>query len=156
MTHKRPLCLYDEGSKLVRLDQGFAVCKAYEHWIGAGSHVSYREELSTQIRSNTEGILGQIGEGATPSSLLAHLLLSQVVMQWNAIVGFIDMFYLDLVAKCKFDPAKMWKLVVVCVTAILFQATQPFRSKVIICEDSTKLAQKAAFMWATGVFACTN
>jgi hypothetical protein len=63
-------------------------------------------------------------------------------------VGFIDMFYLDLVAKCKFDEAKAWKLVAVYVAAI-FKATQPFRSKVILLEDSTKLTQKAAFMWAT-------
>jgi hypothetical protein len=46
MTHKRPLCLYREGSKLVRLNQGFAMCKTYEHWIGTNSHVLYREELS--------------------------------------------------------------------------------------------------------------
>jgi hypothetical protein len=40
MTHKRPLCLLGEGSKLARLDQGFAMCKTYEHWIGAGDHAA--------------------------------------------------------------------------------------------------------------------
>ena len=46
MTHKRPMCLY--GFKLACLDQGFYMCKTYEHWIGAGTHVSYQEELSTR------------------------------------------------------------------------------------------------------------
>jgi hypothetical protein len=68
-------------------------------------------------------------------------------MQWNAIVGFIDMFYLELVAKAKFDPGKAWKLVARCVAAI-FEAAQPFRAKVILLENSTKIDQKAAFMWA--------
>jgi hypothetical protein len=148
MTHKRPLCLFGEGSELARLDQGFAMCKTYDHWIGGGTHVSYRAELSTQIRIYTEGILGQIGVAHTPAHHLAHVLLNQVGMQWNAIVGFIDSFYLDLVAKCKFDSTKAWKLVARCVAAI-FEATQVYRSKVILLEDSTNLTQKAAFMWAT-------
>jgi hypothetical protein len=148
MTHKRPLCLYGEGLQLARLDQGVAMCKTYEHWIGGGSHVSYRAELSAQIRVYTDGILGRIGTPHSPAHHLAHVLLSQVTMQWNSIVGFIDMLYLDLVAKCKFDSVKAWKLVAVCVAAI-FEATQPFRSKVILLEDSTSRAQKASFMWAT-------
>jgi hypothetical protein len=148
MTHKRPLCLYGDGLQLARLDQGFAMCKTYEHWIGGGSHVSYRAELSGQIRVYTDGILGQIGTPHSPAHHLAHVLLSQVTRQWNSIVGFIDMFYLDLVAKCKFDSVKAWKLVAVCVAAI-FEAIQPFRSKVILLEDSTNRAQKASFMWAT-------
>jgi hypothetical protein len=57
------------------------------------------------------------------------------------------MFYLELVAKCKFDSTKAWKLVDVCVAAI-FEAAQPFRAKVILLEDSTKVNQKASFMWA--------
>ena len=57
MTHKRPLCLYEEGSKLARLDQGFAMCKTYEQWIGAGDHVCYRDELTTQIQNYTDGIM---------------------------------------------------------------------------------------------------
>jgi hypothetical protein len=150
MTHKRPLCLYGEGTPphLARMDQGFAMCDTYEHWIGAGSHVSYRAELSNQLRIYTEGVLGQIGVAKTPAHQLAQVLLNEVGMQWNAIVGFIDMFYLDLVAKCKFDAIKAWTLVAVCVAAI-FEATQPFRSKVTLLEDSTKRDQKAAFMWAT-------
>jgi hypothetical protein len=35
-----------------------------------------------------------------------------------------------------------------CVAAI-FEATQLYRSKVILLEDSTNLTKKAAFMWAT-------
>jgi hypothetical protein len=148
MTHKRPLCLFGDGSQLARLDQGFAMCKTYEHWIGGGEHVSYRTELSTQVRVYTDGVIGQIGNGQTPAHLLAHVLLNQVGMQWNALIGFIDTFYLDLVAKCKFDSGKAWKLVARCVAAV-FEATQIYRSKVILLEDSTKLGQKASFMWAT-------
>ena len=148
MTHKRPLCLYGEGSKLARLDQGFAMCKTYEQWIGAGDHVCYRDELTTQIQNYTDGIMGQIGDADTPAALLAHYLLSLNIMQWTSIAGFMDMFYLDLVAKCKFESGKAWKLVAVCVAAI-FKATQPYRTKVVLLEDSTKLSQKAAFMWAT-------
>jgi hypothetical protein len=148
MTHKRPLCLFGDGSQLARLDQGFAMCKTYEHWIGGGEHVSHRTELSAQVRVHTDGAIGQIGNGQTPAHLLAHVLLNQVGMQWNALVGFIDTFYLDLVAKCKFDSGKAWKLVARCVAAV-FEATQMHRSKVILLEDSTKLGQKAAFMWAT-------
>jgi hypothetical protein len=148
MTHKRPLCLYGEGSQLARLDQGFAMCKTYKHWIGGGSHVSYQAELSSQIRIYTEGIVGQIGTTQTPAHHLAHVLLNEVGMQWNSIVGFIDMFYLDLVAKCKFDTTKAWKLVAVCVAAI-FEAIESFRSKAILLEDSTTRVQKAAFMWTT-------
>jgi hypothetical protein len=118
MTHKHPLCLFGEGSELARLDQGFAMCKTYDHWIGGGAHVSYRVELSNQIRIYTDGVLGQIGVAHTPAHHLAHVLLNQVGMQWNAIVGFIDSFYLDLVAKCKFDSSKAWKLVARCVAAI--------------------------------------
>ena len=81
MTHKRPLCLYGDGFKLARLDQGFSMCKTYKHWIGAGSHVSYREELSSMIRNYANGILSQIGTETTPSSLMAQLLLTQVAMQ---------------------------------------------------------------------------
>jgi hypothetical protein len=92
--------------------------------------------------------MGQIGNAVTPAALLAYLLLSLNVMQWTAIAGFMDMFYLDLVAKCKFESGKAWKLVAVCVTAI-FKAAQPFWTKVIHLEDSTNLPQKAAFMWAT-------
>ena len=69
-------------------------------------------------------------------------------MQWSSIAGFMDMFYLDLVAKCKFESGKAWKLVAVCVASI-FKATQPDRTKVVLLEDSTKLAQKAACMLAT-------
>jgi hypothetical protein len=32
--------------------------------------------------------------------------------------------------------------------AAIFEAAQPFRAKVILLEDSTKVTQKAAFMWA--------
>jgi hypothetical protein len=91
--------------------------------------------------------LGQIGPPSTPAHYLAQVLLNQVGMQWNAIIGFVDMFYLELVAKCKFDATKAWKLVAVCVAAI-FEATQPFRAKVILLEDSTKVHEKAVFMWA--------
>jgi hypothetical protein len=123
------------------------MCKTYEQWIGGGSQVFYRRELSSQVLIYTEGVLGQIGEPTTPAHYLAQVLLTKVGMQWNAVVGFIDMFYLELVAKAKFDPIKAWKLVAKCVAAI-FEATQPFRSKVILLEDSTKIEQKAAFMWA--------
>jgi hypothetical protein len=118
------------------------------HWIGGSEHVSCRAELSTQVRVHTDGVIGQIGDGQTLAHLLAHVSLNQVGMQWNALIGFIDTFYLDLVAKCKFDSGKAWKLVARCVAAV-FEATQMHRSKVILLEDSTKLGQKAAFMWAT-------
>jgi hypothetical protein len=147
MSHKRPLCLYGEGSKLARLDEGFAMCKTYDQWIGSGNQESYRQELSTQILVYTNGILGQIGAPSTPAHHLAQVLLNQVGMQWNAVIGFIDMFYLELVAKAKFDSGKAWKLVAVCVAAI-FEAAQPYRAKVILLEDSTRVDQKAAFMWA--------
>jgi hypothetical protein len=80
MTHKRPLCLFGEGNQLARLDQGFAMCKTYDHWIGGSEHVSYRTELSTQVRVYTDGIIGQIGHGQTPAHHLAHVLLNQVGM----------------------------------------------------------------------------
>jgi hypothetical protein len=147
MSHKRPLCLCGDGSKLAHLDAGFAMCKTYEQWIGGGIQVSYRAELGSQLLVCTDGILGQIGVPSTPAHYLAQVMLTQVGMQWNAVVGFIDMFYLERVAKCKFDSAKAWKLVAVCVAAI-FEAAQPFRAKVILLEDSTKVNQKAAFMWA--------
>jgi hypothetical protein len=38
-------------------------------------------------------------------------------MQWNAIVGFIDMFYL-VGCEGKIRPGKAWKLVARCVAAI--------------------------------------
>jgi hypothetical protein len=66
MTQKGPLCLFGEGSELARLDQGFSMCKTYDHWIGSGAHVSYRAELSNPIRIYTEGVLGQIGVAHTP------------------------------------------------------------------------------------------
>jgi hypothetical protein len=47
MSHKYPLCLYGEGTRLARLDAGFAMCKTYEQWIGGGNQVSYRAELSS-------------------------------------------------------------------------------------------------------------
>jgi hypothetical protein len=144
MSHKRPLCLYGEGSKLARLDEGFAMCKTYDQWIGGRNQVSYRQDLSTQILVYTDGIIGQIGPPLTPAHNLA---LTKVGMQWNVVVGFIDMFYLELVAKAKFDSVKAWKLVAVCVAAI-FEAAQPYRAKVILLEDSTRVDQKAAFMWA--------
>jgi hypothetical protein len=147
MSHKWPLCLYGEGARLARLDEGFARCKTYDQWIGGGNQVSYRQELSNQLLVYTDGIMGQIGAPTTPAHNLAHVLSNQVMMQWNDIVGFVDMFYLELVAKAKFNPTKAWKLVAGCVAAI-FEATQPFRAKVILLEDSTKLDQKAAFMWA--------
>jgi hypothetical protein len=147
MRHKRPLCLYGDGSRLARLDEGFAMCKTYEQRIGSGNQVSYQQELSNQVLVYTDGVLGQIGAPETPAHHLAQVLLNQVGMQWNAVVGFIDMFYLELAAKAKFDAKKAWKLVAVCVAAI-FEAAQPFRAKVILLEDSTKVNQKAAFMWA--------
>jgi hypothetical protein len=147
MSHKRPLCLYGEGKRLARLDEGFAMCKTYEQWIGSGSQISYQQELSNQIHVYTDGILGQIGTPVNPAHYLAQVLVTKVGMQWNALIGFIDMFYLELVAKAKFDAKKAWKLVAVCVAAA-FEATQPFRAKVILLEDSTKVKQKAAFMWA--------
>jgi hypothetical protein len=147
MSHKRPLCLYGSGEKLAPLDVGFAKCTTYEHWIGGGEKFSYRQELSDQVAVYTDGIMGQIGEPSTPAHHLAQVLLNQVGSQWNSIVGFIDRFYLELVAKAKFNPDKAWKLVARCVASI-FEATQPFRAKVILLENSTKIDQKAAFMWA--------
>jgi hypothetical protein len=82
MSHKHPLCLYGEGSKLARLDEGFAMCKTYDQWIGGGNQVSYRQDLSTQILVYTDGILGQIGPPSTPAHNLAHVLLTKVGMQW--------------------------------------------------------------------------
>jgi hypothetical protein len=112
MSHKHPLCLYGEGTKLTRLDEGFAMCKTYEQWIGGGSQVSYRQELTNQLLVYTDGIIGQIGNPVTPAAhQLAQVLLNKVGMQWNAIVGFIDMIYFELVAKAKFEPGKAWKLV---------------------------------------------
>lgn len=123
------------------------MCMTYDQWIGGGNQVSYLQELSNQLLVYTDGILGQIGACQTPAHHLAQVLLNQVGMQWNAVVGFIDMFYLELVVKANFNPAKAWKLVTVCVAAI-FEAAQPFRAKVILLEDLTKVNQKASFMWA--------
>jgi hypothetical protein len=53
MTHKTPSCLHGDGSRLPRLDQGFAACKTCEQWIGAGDHVCHRNELTAQIQSCT-------------------------------------------------------------------------------------------------------
>jgi hypothetical protein len=103
MSHKRQLCLYGDGSRLACLDKGFVMCKTYEQWIGSGNQVSYRQELSNQILVYTDGILDQIGAREMPAHHLAQVLLNPVGMQWNAVVGFIDMFYLELVAKAKFD-----------------------------------------------------
>ena len=89
MTCKCPLCFYGEGSNLSRLDRGFAMCKTYEHWIGAKTHVSYREELINQICSYTNGILEQIGDGGTHSSLLVHLLLGQAMERYCPLHGHI-------------------------------------------------------------------
>lgn len=123
MSHKRPLCLYGKGTRLTRVGTSFAMCKTYEHWVGGGGQVSYRAELSGQLLVFTDGILGQIGVALTPARHhLAQVLLNQVGIQWNAVVGFIDMLYLELVAKCKFDPVKAWKLVAVCVAA---QSSKP-------------------------------
>jgi hypothetical protein len=116
-------------------------------WIGGGNQVSYQTELSNQLLVYTDGISGQIGAPTTPAHHSAQVLLNQVGMQWNTVVSFIDMFYLELVAKCKFDPTKAWKLVAVCVSAI-FEAAQPYQAKVILFQNSTKVNQKAAFMWA--------
>jgi hypothetical protein len=83
-----------------------------------------------------------------PVHCLAQVLLNQVGMQWNVVlVGFIDMFYLEFVATAKSNPSKAWKLVTICIAAI-FEAAQPFRAKVVLLEDSTKVNQKAVFMWA--------
>jgi hypothetical protein len=82
MSHKRPLCLYGEGAKLARLDEGFAMCKTYDQWIGGGNQVSYRQDLSTQILVYTDGILGQIGPPLTPAHNLAQVLRTKVGMQW--------------------------------------------------------------------------
>jgi hypothetical protein len=141
MSHKCPLCLYGEGSRFSRLDAGFAMCKTYEQWIGMGNRVFYRAELSNQLLVYTDGILGQTGPALTRAHHLAQVLLNQVDMQWNAVVGFVDMFYLELGAKCKFDPAKAWKLVAVCVAAI-FEAAQQFRAKVILLEHNTEMISR--------------
>jgi hypothetical protein len=102
MGHKRSLCLYGEDTRLARLDASFTVYKPYEQWIGGGNQVSYRAELSSQLLVYTDGILKQIG----PSSFKPG---------WNAVVSFFDMFYLKLLAICKFDPAvKIWMLVALC------------------------------------------
>ena len=92
--------------------------------------------------------MGQIRDADAPAALLAHYLLSLNIMQWTSIAGFMDMLYLGLVAKCKFESGKAWKLVAICVASI-FKATQLYCTKVVLLEDSTKLAQKASFMWAT-------
>jgi hypothetical protein len=101
VSHKRPLCLYGEGSRLARLDEGFAMCKTYDQWIGSGNQESYCQELCTQIQVYTNGILGQIGVPLTPAHYLAQVLLTQVGMQWNAVVGFIDMFIDFKIVKAK-------------------------------------------------------
>jgi hypothetical protein len=89
-------------------------------------------ELSSQLQVCTDGILGQIGAPLTPVHHLAQVLLNhQVGMQWNAVVRFINIFNLELVAKCKFDPMKACKLVTVCVAAI-YEATQSFGTKVVL------------------------
>jgi hypothetical protein len=67
------------------------------------------------------------------------VLVNQVGTQWNAIAGFIDIFYLELVAKAKFDAGKAWKRVAWCMAAIF---------EVILLKNSTKIDQKASFMWA--------
>ena len=137
-----------KAPSLHQLDQGFAICKTYEQWIGPGDHVCYQDELTTQIQNYTDGIMGQIGDADSPAALLAHYLLSLNIMEWTSIAGFMDMLYLGLVAKCKFESGKAWKLVAICVASI-FKATQLYCTKVVLLEDSTKLVQKAAFMWAT-------
>lgn len=62
-------------------------------------------------------------------------------------------FYLvDLVAKCKFDLEKAWKLVAVGIT-VIFKAAQPlYQLKVIMLEASTKLPQKTVFSVYVGYF----
>jgi hypothetical protein len=104
MSHKCPLCLYGEGSKPTRLDVGFAMRLTYEQWIGGGNQVSYRTELSNQLLVYTDGILGQIGAPTTPAHHLAQVLLNQVGMQWNAVVGFIDMFYCGVGSEIQVRP----------------------------------------------------
>jgi hypothetical protein len=106
MSHKRPFCLYGEGSPLAGLDESFTMCKTYDQWIGSGKQEVYCQDLSTQILVYTNGILGHIGTPLTPAHHLAQVLLNQVGMEWNAVIGFVDMFYLELVAKAKFDSGK--------------------------------------------------
>jgi hypothetical protein len=68
-------------------------------------------------------------------------------MQWNAIVGFIDMFYLSWLRRQN-STRKSLKLVARCVAAI-FEVSSAFpRQAGSYFEKILLIDQKAAFMWA--------
>jgi hypothetical protein len=111
MTHQKPPSLFRKPTGSLRQHkEGFGACATYMHWIGTG-FTSFKTTLIMQLSDHVEALNGQMNKDLTsPTFQLAVNLLSQVIVQLNQMVGFMEQTQLKLTQVAQFSTKSSWTL----------------------------------------------
>jgi hypothetical protein len=148
MTHQKPPSLFGKPmGSLGQHKEGFGACATYMHWIGTGL-TSFKTTLIMQLSDHVKALNGQMNEEPTsPAFQLAVNLLSQVIVQLNQMVGFVEQTQLKLTQVAQFSTKSSWTLNGRFCGAI-FEAMRPFRSRIALIDDVSTLENKASVIWS--------
>jgi hypothetical protein len=148
MSHQKPPSLFGKPTgSLGQHKEGFGACATYMHWIGTG-FTSFKTTLVMQLSDHVKALNGQLNEN--PTSLpfqLAVNLLSQIIVQLNQMVGFVEQTQLKLTQVAQFSTKSSWTLNGRFCGAI-FEAMRPFRSRIALIDDVSTLENKASVIWS--------
>jgi hypothetical protein len=123
------------------------------HWIGMGL-TSFKTTLIMQLSDLNKARYGQMNEEPTfPDFQLAVNLLSQIIVQLNQMVGFVEQTQLKLTQVAQFSTKACWTLNGRFCGAI-FEAMQPFGYRSALIDDGSTLENKASVIWS--VLQCHN
>jgi hypothetical protein len=148
MTHQNPPLLFGKPTgSLGQHKEGFGAYATYMHWIGTGL-TSFKTTLIMQLSDQVKALNGQMNEKPTsPAFQLAVNLLSQIIVQLNQVVGFVEQTQLKLTQVAQFSTKSSWTLNGRFCGAI-FEAMRPFRSRIALIGDVSTLENKASVIWS--------
>jgi hypothetical protein len=111
MMHQKPPSLFGKPTgSLGQHKEGFGACATYMLWIGTGL-TSFKTTLIMQLNDHIKALNGQMNEDPTsPAFQLAVNLLSQVIVQLNQMVGFVEQTQLKLTQVAQFSTKSSWTL----------------------------------------------
>jgi hypothetical protein len=98
-----------------------------------------------QLSDHVKALNGQMNEEPTsPAFQLAVNLLSQVIVQLNQMVGFVEQTQLKLTQVAQFSTKSSWTLN----GRFCGEAMRPFGSRIALIDDVSTLENKASVIWS--------
>lgn len=109
MDYERPQILYgDSSGDIGPIEAGFTSCKTHDKWVKGTE--SFKNTTTKELQKLIKGISGNISHTAGGYEL-EKALFSEIKVQRNEFVSFIDTFFQELTETAQFHKDKAWKLV---------------------------------------------